>query len=177
SSLHPTDWPIMRFTPSTYCSLQALFLLFCQYTRSTQDSQLRTIHSGSVHETQALQVRAQEQAGPHGTLVLPKGGKRIRNVGGLAVLHIKYTKYSGNDGETLAIDLLLRPNDEGRANYLVLANGLTSSSNDPHITAHFNSRWACGTYKLVVREHQFYKGVHISFQVAAPTIKVTCVPV
>jgi hypothetical protein len=43
----------------------------------------------------------------------------------------------------------------------------------PSLTASVNSMIT----DLVITEHQFHKGVHISFQVAAPEIKITCLPI
>ncbi|KAA1072587.1 hypothetical protein PGT21_006307 [Puccinia graminis f. sp. tritici] len=117
------------------------------------------------------------KAGPHGNLIAPKAGKLIRSVGGLGMLSVKFMKYVGNDGQTISIDINLRPidNDENRTTYL-LGNGLSSGRNNTTIDVHFSSRWACGSYNLVITEHQLHKGVHISFQAAAPKIKITCVP-
>ncbi|KAH9456726.1 hypothetical protein Pst134EB_012931 [Puccinia striiformis f. sp. tritici] len=121
--------------------------------------------------------QAAAKAGPHGNLISPKSGKLIRSVGGLGTIAVKFVKYKGNDGETIAIDVRLRPisDDENRTTY-VLVNGLTSGRNDNSIEALFSYRWACGDYNLVITEHQFIKGVHISFQIAAPRIKITCLP-
>lgn len=116
------------------------------------------------------------QPGPHGELILPQGGKKIRSVDGLGLLSIKYAKWKDDSVETISIDLTLKPLKNGNGKYL-LATGLTSPRDEKHIVALFNAKWACGSYKLVVREHQYYEGVHISFQAAAPTIKITCLPI
>ncbi|KNZ50865.1 secreted protein [Puccinia sorghi] len=119
----------------------------------------------------------QTKAGPHGRLVQPEGGKQVRSVDGLGTLRVSFAKYHGNDGQTIAIDVRLRPidDDQNRTTYM-LATGLTSSRNNSTIDLLFTSRWACGNYKLVIIEHQLHKGVHIAFQVAAPRIKITCLP-
>ncbi|KAI8444888.1 hypothetical protein BY996DRAFT_4554376, partial [Phakopsora pachyrhizi] len=114
--------------------------------------------------------------GPHGELILPKSGKTIRSIGGLGLLSVKFSKYNGADGQTQAIDLTLRPINSDNGKY-ILATGLTSPRDEDEISAVFSNKWACGSYKLVVREHQLYKGVHISFQVAAHKIKFSCIPI
>lgn len=116
------------------------------------------------------------KSGPHGTLIAPTGGKTIRSVEGQGIITVKFKKYIGNEGQTIGVDFELRPVDGNRTTYL-LGNGLTSGRANPEIDVQFSSRYACGTYNLVVREHQFYKGVHISFRVAAPRIKITCLPI
>ena len=137
----------------------------------------KVTHQADLAATKGESEGAAAKAGPHGHLIAPKAGKLIRSVGGLGTLVVKFEKYVGDDGQTLAIDINLRPidNDENRTTYL-LGNGLTSGRNNTLIEVHFSTRWACGSYNLVIREHQFHKGVHISFQVAAPRIKITCSP-
>ncbi|KNE93867.1 hypothetical protein PSTG_12779 [Puccinia striiformis f. sp. tritici PST-78] len=68
--------------------------------------------------------QAAAKAGPHGNLISPKSGKLIRSVGGLGTIAVKFVKYKGNDGETIAIDVRLRPisDDENRTTYVVVLN-------------------------------------------------------
>jgi hypothetical protein len=72
------------------------------------------------------------KAGPHGNLIAPKAGKLIRSVGGLGMLSVKFMKYVGNDGQTIGIDINLRPidNDENRTTYLVVIDPLGLPSPD-----------------------------------------------
>ncbi|POW09909.1 hypothetical protein PSHT_08895 [Puccinia striiformis] len=79
--------------------------------------------------------QAAAKAGPHGNLISPKSGKLIRSVGGLGTIAVKFVKYKGNDGETIAIDVRLRPisDDENRTTYVVVLNFfLFPCQNIPH---------------------------------------------
>jgi hypothetical protein len=72
--------------------------------------------------TRGVESQGMEKAGPHGTLLTPGGGKLIRSVGGMGTLTVKFAKWVGNEGQTIAIDVHLRPidDDENRTDYLVV---------------------------------------------------------
>ncbi|KAH9810612.1 secreted protein [Melampsora americana] len=116
-------------------------------------------------------------AGPHGTLNLPEGGKLIKSVGQMGVLYVDYSKCDEDEATTISIDIILRPTEENDGYSITLARGVTSPSDEPNIVALFSSHLACGSYRLVIRENQFYKGEFFSFQSAAPLIHFHCIPI
>ncbi|EGG10971.1 uncharacterized protein MELLADRAFT_123598 [Melampsora larici-populina 98AG31] len=118
--------------------------------------------------------------GPHGTLVRPEGGKLIKSVGNMGVLYVDYTKCDDDEEDgatTISIDVFLRPTEDNDGYSITLARGITSPSDEPNIVALFSSPLACGSYRLVIRENQFYKGELFSFQSAAPLVHIRCIPI
>lgn len=118
--------------------------------------------------------------GPHGTLVRPQGGKLVTSVGKMGALYVDYTKCDDEDEDgatTISIDVVLRPAEENEGYSITLARGLTSPSDEPNIVALFSSKLACGSYRLVIRENQFYRGELFSFQAAAPLVHFRCIPI
>ncbi|KAG0147484.1 hypothetical protein CROQUDRAFT_656043 [Cronartium quercuum f. sp. fusiforme G11] len=112
--------------------------------------------------------------GPHGALIQPEGGKLIRSVGKMGVILVEYSKYNDDEARTISIDISLQPTDDNGGSNIILAHGVTTPVDQKNILSLFSTRWACGSYNLVVHENQFYNGKLISFQNAAPLVHFEC---
>jgi len=126
----------------------------------------------------------QARAGPSGSVVSPPGNTNVLNLGGAGALHIQYQRVNETlpnqqgPAYTIGIDLVLEDPAHQQADmpitYGFRANPMTADLIDGYFVP---PQGACGTYNLVVTEHQYYLGEVVSFTAAAPSVSITCGPI
>ncbi|KAL8278275.1 hypothetical protein RQP46_009307 [Phenoliferia psychrophenolica] len=124
-----------------------------------------------------------KRAGPSGSLGEPSGGTVLQNANQLGKFKLAYwpigthanPDYPNHEAQTTGIDVILESAGTSGPTRTI-ATGLSYDyfPNSESIEVWLNLYNSCGTYRLVVNEHQLYKGAHIIFRSAAPLITVQC---
>ncbi|KZT54978.1 hypothetical protein CALCODRAFT_485122 [Calocera cornea HHB12733] len=124
-----------------------------------------------------------KRAGPSGSVVAPAGGTQVLNLGGTGSIYVEYqgvqgTTDDGNTYQTIGIDVSLH-DPSGFSTDATLAQGFKPNpTSGVHISGYFAPPLgACGTFNLVITEHQLTNQHVITFQAAAPEITIQCGPI
>jgi len=123
------------------------------------------------------------RAGPSGFAVQPSGGTEVVNLGGTGAIYVEYQGVEGtlSDGSTyrtLGIDLTLHDSTGTQADIMLVQGFKPNPTTSVSISGYFTPPLgACGTFNLVMTEHQYIYNTVISFQAAAPQISIQCGPV
>ncbi|KAL7006152.1 hypothetical protein EMMF5_004273 [Cystobasidiomycetes sp. EMM_F5] len=118
--------------------------------------------------------------GPSGVLNSPAGGTRIESSkignGGIWIDYSTVDEICGSScDQTLALTLSISARLVQGDQTIILSNGEARNPKTGKINAFLKvPEGACGDFRLVVDEQQYYYGNVITFQSAAPAITIDC---